>query len=61
VGPFPLAAGALVIVDQDAATMDTVYCGMGPNDRTLEIGLRDLIRVVQAHVQPIRVDDQSHI
>lgn len=53
VSPFPPPGGALVIVDQAATSMDTVYCGIGPNDRTLEIGLRDLIDAVQARIEPI--------
>jgi Cys-tRNA(Pro)/Cys-tRNA(Cys) deacylase len=56
IGPFPLAAVSLVIVDSGAAGMDAVYCGIGRSDRTLEIGLQDLIRVVQARVHPITQD-----
>jgi Cys-tRNA(Pro)/Cys-tRNA(Cys) deacylase len=52
VSPFSPTA-AKVIVDQDAATLDTVFCGIGPNDRTLEIGLSDLIALVQARVESI--------
>jgi Cys-tRNA(Pro)/Cys-tRNA(Cys) deacylase len=59
IGPFPLATATLVIVDNAATGMDTVYCGMGRSDRTLEIGLRDLIRVVHAHVHPIAQDRAS--
>jgi Cys-tRNA(Pro)/Cys-tRNA(Cys) deacylase len=56
VSPFPPTTTTLVIIDRDAADMDTVYCGMGPSDRTLEIGLRDLIEIVQAQVKPIAQD-----
>jgi Cys-tRNA(Pro)/Cys-tRNA(Cys) deacylase len=54
VAPFPLNAEASTIVDAGAAaTMDTVYCGIGRADRTLEIGLRDPITVANARVAPI--------
>jgi prolyl-tRNA editing enzyme YbaK/EbsC (Cys-tRNA(Pro) deacylase) len=53
VTPFPPPGGALVIVDRDTLSMQTVYCGIGPNDRTLEIGLRDLVATAQARVEAI--------
>ena len=53
VGPFPPDAETLVLVDERALELETVYCGIGRNDRTLEIGLRDLIRVVDARVLPL--------
>jgi hypothetical protein len=36
-----------------AATLDTVYCGVGRNDRTLEIGIADLIAAAGARVLPL--------
>ncbi len=53
VGPFPPAADTLVLVDERALELETAYCGIGRDDRTLEIALRDLIRVVDAWVLPL--------
>jgi Cys-tRNA(Pro)/Cys-tRNA(Cys) deacylase len=50
VSPIPLAADARVLFDEAALQMATVYCGAGRNDRTLEIGLTDLIRTVAGQV-----------
>jgi Cys-tRNA(Pro)/Cys-tRNA(Cys) deacylase len=53
VGPFPPDGDTLVLVDERALELETVYCGIGRADRTLEIGLRDLIRVVGGRVLPL--------
>jgi Cys-tRNA(Pro)/Cys-tRNA(Cys) deacylase len=54
VSPLPPDDATLVIVDATAAaTLDTVYCGIGRNDRTLEIAIADLIAVAGARVLPI--------
>ncbi len=53
VTPFPPISEITVIIDLDAVTLNTVFCGIGPNDRTLEIRLSDLIDVVQPRVAPI--------
>ena len=46
--------GVRTIVDATAAaTLDTVYCGVGRNDRTLEIGIADLIAAADARVVPL--------
>jgi prolyl-tRNA editing enzyme YbaK/EbsC (Cys-tRNA(Pro) deacylase) len=42
-----------VLFDEAALQMATVYCGAGRNDRTLEIGLPDLIRAVAGPVAPL--------
>jgi Cys-tRNA(Pro)/Cys-tRNA(Cys) deacylase len=43
--PIPLSNSIAVVFDSEVVTMDTVYCGSGRNDRTLEIKLRDLLRI----------------
>lgn len=54
VAPFPPNANTWTIVDAGAAaTMDTVYCGIGRADRTLEIAMADVIAVADARVAPI--------
>ncbi len=54
VAPFPPNAETRTIVDAGAAaTMETVYCGIGRNDRTLEVGIADVIAVSGALVAPI--------
>jgi prolyl-tRNA editing enzyme YbaK/EbsC (Cys-tRNA(Pro) deacylase) len=43
----------LVVFDQATLTLDTVYCGAGRPDRTLEIWLPDLLQVVQPRIAPV--------
>ena len=51
ISPIPPDEGVWPIVDATAAaTLDTVYCGIGRNDRTLEIGIADLIAAAEARV-----------
>jgi Cys-tRNA(Pro)/Cys-tRNA(Cys) deacylase len=52
--PIPPGEGVETIVDATAAaTLGTVFCGVGRNDRTLEIGIGDLIAAAQARVVPV--------
>lgn len=54
ISPIPPDAATLAIVDTTAAaTLGTVYCGAGRNDRTLEIAIADLIAVAGARVLPV--------
>ncbi len=54
VAPFPPNAETRTLVDAGvAATMETVYCGIGRTDRTLEIAIADVIAVSGALVAPI--------
>ena len=54
IAPFPPNAETRAIVDAGAAArMDTIYCGIGRTDRTLEIGIADVIAVSNAQVAPI--------
>jgi Cys-tRNA(Pro)/Cys-tRNA(Cys) deacylase len=54
VSPIPPDDTTLAIIDATAAaTVDTVYCGIGRNDQTLEIAIADLVAVAGARVLPI--------
>ena len=53
VSPLPPLPGLVVLFDQGTLTLDTVYCGAGRPDQTLEIHLPDLLRVVQPRVAPV--------
>jgi Cys-tRNA(Pro)/Cys-tRNA(Cys) deacylase len=54
VAPFPPNAETRTIVDAGAAaTMETVYCGIGRTDRTLEIAIADVIVLSGAQIAPI--------
>ena len=60
VSPIPLAPDTRALFDEAALQIATVYCGAGRNDRTLEIGLTDLIHTVAGQVAPLareRADD----
>ncbi len=60
VAPFPPNAETRTIVDAGAAaTMDTVYCGIGRTDRTLEIAIADVIAVAEAQIAPIVQETKS--
>lgn len=51
--PIPPNDATQTIVDAHAArALDTVFCGIGRDDRTLEIGLADLIAIANARVLP---------
>jgi Cys-tRNA(Pro)/Cys-tRNA(Cys) deacylase len=52
--PIPPNDDTRTIVDAGiAATTETVFCGIGRNERTLEIGIADIIAVANALVAPI--------
>jgi Cys-tRNA(Pro)/Cys-tRNA(Cys) deacylase len=55
--PLPIN-GALVLIDQAVTSLDTIYCGSGRNDVTLELRTQDLVRVapdrVGAYAKPAR-------
>ena len=54
VGPVPPNAQTRTIFDQAAVdVLDTVYCGAGREDRTLEVRLADLIRACDGLIAPI--------
>jgi Cys-tRNA(Pro)/Cys-tRNA(Cys) deacylase len=47
--PLPIK-GAVILVDQAVAELDTIYCGSGRNDVTLELAARDLLRISAGRV-----------
>lgn len=52
--PIPPDDRALALFDATAvATLDIVYCGIGRNDRTLEIAIADLIAAAGGRVLPL--------
>jgi Cys-tRNA(Pro)/Cys-tRNA(Cys) deacylase len=53
VAPFAPNAQTQVLIDAGALGWQTVYCGTGRNDRTLEIAPRLLVRVTGAQVAPL--------
>ncbi len=58
--PIPPNDATRTIVDARAASdLDTVFCGIGRDDRTLEIALADLIAVSGALVAPIAQETES--
>jgi Cys-tRNA(Pro)/Cys-tRNA(Cys) deacylase len=42
--PLPIK-GAIVLIDQGVVALDTIFCGSGRNDVTLELKARDLVRL----------------
>jgi Cys-tRNA(Pro)/Cys-tRNA(Cys) deacylase len=51
--PIPVSNSITVVFDSEVITMDTIYCGSGRNDRTLEIKLRDLLRISGGQVHSL--------
>ncbi|WP_338834470.1 YbaK/EbsC family protein [Bradyrhizobium septentrionale] len=49
VAPIPLR-GARILLDNDVPKLDTIYCGSGRKDATIEISGRDLSRVAAPKV-----------
>ncbi len=47
--PLPIN-GAVVLVDQAVAALDTIYCGSGRNDVTLELEAEALLRIAPDRV-----------
>jgi len=56
VSPIPLNPDTTVLFDDTTATMDVIYTGSGRTDRTLEVRMADLLRVVSPRVVPLRRD-----
>jgi Cys-tRNA(Pro)/Cys-tRNA(Cys) deacylase len=53
VGPIPLQGGVQVFFDIKVPTHETVFCGIGRADRTLEIRLTDLVQITQGQILPL--------
>jgi Cys-tRNA(Pro)/Cys-tRNA(Cys) deacylase len=45
VAPFPTNDQTTVVFDNGALALETVFCGTGRNDRTLEIASADLVKL----------------
>ncbi len=53
VAPIPPREGVLAVYDEAVVGLGMVTVGSGRNDVTLEVGMADLLRVVQPIVAPI--------
>jgi Cys-tRNA(Pro)/Cys-tRNA(Cys) deacylase len=47
--PLPIK-GTRVLIDQGVAALDTIFCGSGRNDVTLEFSAQDLLRITAGRV-----------
>ncbi|HXP75185.1 MAG TPA: YbaK/EbsC family protein [Stellaceae bacterium] len=47
--PLPIK-GAVVLIDQGVAALDTIFCGSGRNDVTLELKAQDLVQIAPDRV-----------
>jgi Cys-tRNA(Pro)/Cys-tRNA(Cys) deacylase len=56
VGPLSARENVKVVIDKNLLTLDTVYCGMGRREITLEVKLNDLIQVSNAQIEAIVKD-----
>jgi len=56
VSPIPLQEGVVVFFDTQVPTDETVFCGIGRADRTLEIRLADLVQITHGQVLPLISD-----
>jgi Cys-tRNA(Pro)/Cys-tRNA(Cys) deacylase len=57
VSPIPLRDGVAVYFDIKVPTDETVFCGIGRADRTLEIQLGDLVQITGGRVLPLTNDE----
>lgn len=51
--PIPVNDNIKVVFDDSILDMDVVYCGVGRNDRSLEIRFQDLLQISNAQVWPV--------
>lgn len=58
VSPILLQDGVEIFFDTHVSTTETVFCGIGRPDRTLEIYLMDLLQVTKGRVLPL-INDQA--
>jgi Cys-tRNA(Pro)/Cys-tRNA(Cys) deacylase len=59
--PIPPDGNTHAVFDAGALALGIVYCGLGRNDRTLEIRVRDLLAVAGGEVYPIARDNEPII
>jgi Cys-tRNA(Pro)/Cys-tRNA(Cys) deacylase len=53
VSPLLLQDGVQILFDTKVPTGETVFCGIGRPDRTLEIRLADLVKITQGQIVPL--------
>jgi prolyl-tRNA editing enzyme YbaK/EbsC (Cys-tRNA(Pro) deacylase) len=55
---FNVEAGIVspILFDAKVPTHETVFCGIGRPDRTLEILLTDLVQITQGRIAPLTHD-----
>jgi Cys-tRNA(Pro)/Cys-tRNA(Cys) deacylase len=58
VSPIPLRESVAVFFDTQVTTGETVFCGIGRADRTLEIHLMDLVQITEGRIVPL-ISDES--
>jgi Cys-tRNA(Pro)/Cys-tRNA(Cys) deacylase len=56
VGPIALQKGVRVFFDTQVRVNETIFCGIGRPDRTLEIRLMDLVPITQGQILPLISD-----
>jgi len=57
VSPIPLQEGVQVFFDSQVPMHETVFCGIGRADRTLEIHLTDLVQLTLGSILPLINDE----
>src|SRR5512138_794010 len=57
VSPVVVQEGVQVFFDAQSPTEETVFCGIGRPDRTLEIRLADLVQITHGRVLPLIRDE----
>ena len=53
VSPLLMQAGVRILFDTKVPTDETVFCGIGRPDRTLEIQLADLVQITRGQIVPL--------
>jgi Cys-tRNA(Pro)/Cys-tRNA(Cys) deacylase len=57
VSPIALQEGVQVFFDTQVSMHETVFCGVGRPDRTLEIHLMDLVQITRGQILPLIRDE----
>lgn len=57
VSPISLQGDTKVFFDTQVSAQETVFCGIGRPDRTLEIQLADLAEITQGYILPLISDE----
>ena len=57
VSPIALQERVEVFFDTQVSTQETVFCGIGRPDRTLEIALMDLVQITRGQILPLIRDE----